>query len=349
MFLFVYTNPILIPVLMLALFAVGALAFGALLALATAPSLFRPETRVIAGRTFIAHIAVAPIALLVAILGSFIAKAMFPFVIRVDAVSDLATAPGAPWPPYWAATVALLSCAIACSLICGATYFVQHPSAGIASIPTVHLGIAIQIAITAALIWGAGTLVRHGQTIFGLSTSSRFRALANYVRGGVPSMQEPVVVSGRRFEGPFIAKRHSDVGLNGLVVMLPRSSTRRVPTAVQFNPGRKKRPLTCPDISGRIFQCRYIIVARNRPLDKFIIQREFAPRYFSHREEAVRFEFSSIMPDAWLWRDGSCWLHLENWPAKGDLVQSEVDCETDWIEQATQLREQLEQRFPRTP
>lgn len=90
-------------------------------------------------------------------------------------------------------------------------------------------------------------------------------------------------------------------------------------------------------------------MARNRPLDKFIIQREFAPRYFSHREEAVRFEFSSIMPDAWLWRDGSCWLHLENWPAKGDLVQSEVDCETDWIEQATQLREQLEQRFPRTP
>lgn len=346
MFLVFYINPILYLVLPLALFAVGAVAFGALLALATSPSLFRPETRVVAGGTFIAHILVAPIALLVAIFGSFFAQAMFPSIMRVDGFSDLITVSSALGAPYSAATVGLLSCAIACSLMCGATFFARHPSAGFAYLPTILVGFTVQIAITAALVGGAGTLVRHGQTIFGLSTASRFPALANYVRGGIPSMQEPTIVSGRRFEGPFVTKRHSGVGLTGLVLMLQQTPATTLRIAIQFNPERKRRPLTCPEISGRIFQCRYIIVAPNRPLDKFILQREFAPRYFNHRPEDVRFEFSSIMPDAWLWRDDTCWLHLENWPAKGDLVQSAVDCQTDWIEQATRLRESLEQ-FPR--
>jgi hypothetical protein len=48
-----------------------------------------------------------------------------------------------------------------------------------------------------------------------------------------------------------------------------------------------------------------------------------------------------------LWRAERCWLHLENWPAKGDLVQSELDCNVDWVQQAARLRELLDQRFPR--
>jgi hypothetical protein len=39
--------------------------------------------------------------------------------------------------------------------------------------------------------------------------------------------------------------------------------------------------------------------------------------------------------------------YLENWPANGDLVQSEVACNTDWVQQAARLRELLDQRFPR--
>jgi hypothetical protein len=343
LFMFTYMNPILILVGVLLLFAVAALAFATLLALATAPALFRRETQAIVGRTFIAHILVAPIALLVGSCGSFLAQGRFTLMGRLDAVADLVSASSTNGP-YWPATIALLSCATACTLICGATFFARNPLAGAAPLPTVFLVATAQLAIVVALIWCAGTLVQQRQTVFASSAATRFPALADYVRGGVPSLHEPAVVSGRLFQGPFAAKRHAKVSMQGVVLMVPQWSA---PIAIQFNPARKRRPLSCPGISGQLFQCRYIIVADNRPVDEFIIQRDFVPRYFSHREEKVWFEFSNLTPEVWLWRAERCWLHLENWPAKGDLVQSELDCNIDWVQQAARLRELLDQRFPR--
>ena len=343
MFMLVYMNPILIIPVVLLLFAVAAFAFAVLLALATAPALFRRETQAIVGRTFIAHIVVAPIALLVGVLGSFIAQTMFPSVGRLDAVADLVTASSANWP-YRPASIALLSCAIACTLICGATFLARESPPRAASLPTVGLVVAVQLAIVVALIWCAGALVQQRQTVFAMSGATRFPTLANYVRGGVPSLHEPAVASGRLFQGPFTAKRYTNVGMQGALLMVPQWTA---PVAIQFKPARKRRPLSCPSVSGELFQCRYIIVAANRPVDEFVIQREFVPRYFKHSEESVWFEFSNLRPEAWLWRAERCWLHLENWPANGDLVQSEVDCNTDWVQQAARLRELLDQRFPR--
>ena len=238
----------------------------------------------------------------------------------------------------------MLSCAIACTLICGATFLARESPPRAASLPTVGLVVAVQLAIVVALIWCAGALVQQRQTVFAMSGATRFPTLANYVRGGVPSLHEPAVASGRLFQGPFTAKRYTNVGMQGALLMVPQWTA---PVAIQFKPARKRRPLSCPSVSGELFQCRYIIVAANRPVDEFVIQRESVPRHFKHSEESVWFEFSNLRPEAWLWRAERCWLHLENWPANGDLVQSEVDCNTDWVQQAARLRELLDRRFPR--
>jgi hypothetical protein len=343
MFMLVYMSPILIVPGVLLLFAIAAFAFAVLLALATAPSLFRRETRAVVGRTFIAHIVVAPIALLVAVLGSFVAQTMFPSVGRIDGLADLITASSAN-EPYWPASIALLTCAMACTLICGATFLASESPPRAASLPTVGLVVAVQLVIVVALIWCAGALVQQRQTVFAMSGATPFPALANHVRGGVPSLHEPAVASGRLFQGPFTVKRNTKVGMQGALLTIPQWN---VPIAIQFNPARKKRPLSCPSVSGELFQCRYIIVAPNRPVDEFVIQRELVPRYFKHSAENVWFEFSNRRPEAWLWRAERCWLHLENWPANGDLVQSEVDCKADWVQQAARLRELLDQRFRR--
>jgi hypothetical protein len=344
MFMLVYMSPILIIPVALLLFAVAALAFAVLLALATAPALFRRETQAIAGRTFIGHIVVAPIALLVGVLGSFVAQTMFPFVGRIDGIADLISASSTNGP-YWPASIALLTCATACTLICGATFLVREGSPPrAAALATVGLVIAVQLAIVVALIWCAGTLVQQRQTVFAMSGATRFPTLAHYVRSGVPSLHEPAVASGRLLQGPFTAKRHTNVGIGGVLLIVPQWTA---PVAIQFKPARKRRPLSCPSVSDQLFQCRYIIVAANRPVDEFVIQREFAPRYFKHSEESVWFEYSNLRPEAWLWRAERCWLHLENWPANGDLVQSEVGCNTDWVQQAARLREFLDRRFPR--
>jgi hypothetical protein len=337
MFMFL---PILILPVLLLLFAVAALAFAGLLALATAPDLFRRDTQAIVRRTFIAHILVAPIALLVGTCGTFAGS--LPLVRPIGAVADLVSVTSTSG--YLPASIALVSFAIACTLICGATFFARNPLAVAASLPTVFTVAAVQLTIVVALIWCAGGLVQQRQTVFALSAATRFPTLANYVRGGVPSLHEPAVASGRLFQGPFVAKRRTKVGLQGVLLMVPQWN---VPIAIQFNPERKIRALSCPGISGQLFQCRYIIVAANRPIDEFVIQRAFVPRYFSHREENVWFEFSNLTPEVWLWRAERCWLHLENWPAKGDLVQSELDCNVDWVQQAARLRELLDQRFPR--
>jgi hypothetical protein len=344
MFMLVYMSPILIFPVALLLFAVAALAFAVVLALATAPGVFRRETQAVVGRNFIAHIVVSPIALLIGVLGSFVAQTMYPSVGRIDGIADLITASSANGP-YWPASIALFSCAIACTLICSATFLArEEPPPRVASMPTVGLVVAVQLAIVVALIWCAGALVHQRQTVFAMSGATRFPTLANYVRGGVPSLHEPAVASGRLFQGPFTAKRYTKVGVQGALMMVPQWNAL---VAIQFNPARKRRPLSCPSVSGELFQCRYIIVAANRPVDEFVVQREFVPRYFKHREERVWFEFSNPWPEAWLWRAERCWLHLENWPANGDLVQSEVDCNNDWVQQAARLREFLDQRFPR--
>jgi hypothetical protein len=275
MFTLVYMNLILIIPIVLLLVAVAALAFAVLLALATAPSLFRRETQAVVGRTFIAHIVVAPIALLVAVLGSFVAQTMFPSVGRVDGLADLITASSANGP-YWPASIALLSCAIACTLICGATFLARESLPRAASLPTVGLVAVVQLAIVVALIWCAGALVQQPQTVFAMSGTTRFPTLANYVRGGVPSLHEPAVASGRLFQGPFTVKRNTKGGMQGALLTIPQWN---VPIAIQFNPARKRRPLSCPSVSGELFQCRYIIVAPNRPVDEFVIQRELVPRY----------------------------------------------------------------------
>jgi hypothetical protein len=156
MFMLVYMSPILIFPVVLLLFAVAALAFAVLLALATAPGLFRRETQAVVGRTFIAHIVVSPIALLVGVLGSFVAQTMFPSVGRIDSIADLVTASSANGP-YRPASIALLSCAIACTLICGGTFLAREESPPRAALPTVGLVVAIQLALSSR---SSGVLAR---------------------------------------------------------------------------------------------------------------------------------------------------------------------------------------------
>jgi hypothetical protein len=340
-----YMLPILILGVMLLLFPVIAFAVAVLLALATAPGLFRREAQPLVARTFIAHIVVVPIALLVGIVGSLLAQGSFTHVARMGADLVTASSTGGPYGP---AITAVLSCAGACTLVCVATYFAQRPPTAAGSLSAVIMAVAIQLAVVVALIWCAGTLVQQQQTIFALSTETRFPALANSVRGGLPSRHEPVVGSGRLFTGPFAAKRQFKGGVQALLLTVPEwtSVSASVPIAIYFKPDRKRRPLSCPAISGTVFHCRSIVIAPNRPLDRFVLQREFAPTHFKHHEETDWFEFSDRAPDAWLWRAERCWLHLENWPAKGDMVQSEVDCKADWVPQAARLRELLDRRFP---
>lgn len=59
------------------------------------------------------------------------------------------------------------------------------------------------------------------------------------------------------------------------------------------------------------------------------------PVYFA--DQGV-YEFSDANTNVSLWQTTNtspCWLHLEDWPATGDAVRTEVVCHSPWPEQAS--------------
>jgi len=213
---------------------------------------------------------------------------------------------------------------------------------------TLGLGILLQLAVAVALVGvTAGMVLRH-QTIFGIDATRWPAALVELVRRGQPTLDAPSVISGRSFGGPFLSKSRGQWQvIEGLVVEIPEWRVGGVPAPVslQFNRQRRIQLLTCPELS-EITRCRAIAPAWNVKLDAVILKRGV---YFGDRGA---YEFSEAIPDVSFWREDAanpaarCWLHLEDWPMKGDAARAQAECSGRWPEQAARLRGLLERRFP---
>jgi hypothetical protein len=344
---------ILLPFTIVALFllflAIGSAAFGASMALGTAPDLFDANKRSVAERVFAHHMVVAPMAFTVALVGTTVAETMFSSATSVESaifpglMRALFPTPRSPNAVFYAAAVPVLVWTLACSLTCGATLSARNPSV----LPYAWMAVAIQLMIAAALIFFVASRVHDKQAIFETRPPAQ---MVRYIRGGMPSMHEPFVASGRQFRGPFILKRRGKVGVSRATVRIEHQGMPSIGPVIdlEFRKERREVPMTCPETPGPVLTCQFVpaLVRSGRRLESLVIQRELAHDYDRSRD-AVSIEFSNEMHDAWLWRDeSSCWLHL-HWPTAGDLARSQIDCNANWTDLVGPFRAILDGQFPR--
>ena len=349
---FLYWNPI--AFLLLALFGLGvvAIAFGALLALAAAPNLFDIGKRPAVARLLGHHVIVAPIAVIFAFVGILIAELMFTAATSDDIMlfPGVFRAPvGSPSTPLYAAAVALMTWTIASTLTWGAGVQARNPTVTLIRSARFWAVIAIELVIALALAFYAADRVHSRRALFDAQPPPRIAPLVRIIRGGMAPLHEPVAASERLLRGAFVRKWRSNDKVFRAVIKMEQPVLRDASSLldVEFGPRRQRRPLTCPEAVGPLLTCRFIapIVASGGRLDSVILQRELPEGY--DLRSTVIVEYSKQMPDAWLWRERSCWLHLDDWPARGDLVRLEVACVENWSDWAGRLRARLDQEFPR--